>query len=107
MGGDVLCDIAYSDSSALIDLLDWKSRLLPPGEAPRDLCRPPAQGHLRADGVLTEVDGAGALRTRHVLGQRDRSCPRRGSVAATLDLGPEIENLREAELDRVPSRLGL
>ena len=28
-------------------------------------------------------------------------------MAATLDLGPQIENLREAEIDRVPRRLGL
>jgi hypothetical protein len=91
----------------LIDLLDWKASLLPRGEAARDLGRPPAQGRLRADGVLAEVDGAGPLRTCHVLDERDRSRPRRGSEAATLDLGPQIENLREAELDRAPRRLGL
>lgn len=28
-------------------------------------------------------------------------------MAATLDPGPQIENLREAELDRAPRRLGL
>ena len=28
-------------------------------------------------------------------------------MAATLDLGPQIQNLREAELDRAPCRLGL
>jgi hypothetical protein len=57
--------------------------------------------------VLAEGDGARPLRTRHVLGERDRSRPRWGSVAATLDLGPQIQNLREAELDRVPRRLWL
>jgi hypothetical protein len=92
---------------ALIDLLDWKASLHPRGEAARDFGCPPAQGHLRADGALAEVDGAGPLRTCHVPGERDRSRPRWGSVAATLDLGPQIENLREAELDRVPRRLWL
>ena len=91
----------------LIDLLDWKASLLPPGEAARDLGRPPAQGQLRAEGVLAEVDGAGSLRTCHVPGERDWSRPRWRSRAATLDLGPQIENLRKAELDRVPRRLGL
>src|SRR5215218_11497960 len=94
-------------ADALIDLLDGKVSLHPRGEAARDLGRPPAQGHLRADGVLAEVDAARPLRTCHVLGERDRSRPRWGSVAATLDLGPQIENLREAELDRVPRRLWL
>jgi hypothetical protein len=94
-------------ADALIDLLDWKPSLDPRGEAARDLGGPPAQGHLRADGVLAEVDGARPLRTCHVLGERNRSCPRWGSVAATLDLGPQIKNLREAELDRIPRRLWL
>src|SRR5215207_8598112 len=94
-------------ADALIDLLDWKASLHPRGEAARDLGRPSAQGHLRADGVLAEVDGTRPFRTCHVLGERDRSRPRWGSVAATLDLGPQIENLREAELDRVPRRLRL
>src|SRR5215218_2815782 len=94
-------------ADALIDLLDGKVSLHPRGEAARDLGRPPAQGHLRADGVLAEVDAARPLRTCHVLGERDRSRPRWGSVAATLDLGPQIEALREAVLDRVPRSLGL
>ena len=98
---------AYSRSPRYFDLLDWKASLLPRGEAARDLGRPAAQGRLRADGVLAEVDRTGPLRTCHVLGERYRSRPRRGSVAATLDLGPQIENLREAELDRAPRRLGL
>ena len=91
----------------LSDLLDWKPSLHPRGEAARDLGRPPAQGHLRADGVLAEVDGARPFRIRNVLGERDRSRPRWGSVAATLELSPQIENLRGAALDRVPRRVGL
>jgi hypothetical protein len=94
-------------ADALFDLLDWKASLHPRGEAARDLGRPVAQGHLRSDGVLAEVDGARPLRTCHVLGERDGSRPRWGSVAATLDLGPQIQNLREAKLDRVPRRLWL
>ena len=95
------------DNSGLGDLLDWKVSLPPGGEAPRDLRRPAAQGRLRPDRVFAEVDGARSLRTYDVLGERDRSCPRWGPVAATLELGPQIENLREAELHRVPCRLGL
>src|SRR6266511_3553419 len=95
------------DNSGLGDLLDWKASLLPGGEAPRDLRRPPAQSRLRPDRVLAEVNGARSLRTCDVLGERDRSCPRWGPVAATLELGPQIENLPEAELHRVPCRLGL
>jgi hypothetical protein len=91
----------------ITDILDWKASLLPCGEAARDLCRPVAQGRLRAYGVLAEVDGGGALRICDVLGKRDRSRPRRGSVPTTLDPGPQIENLREADLDRAPRRLGL
>src|SRR6187455_296986 len=93
--------------SPRFDILHWKASLLPCGEAARDICRPAAQGRLRADGVLAEVDGAGTLRTCDVLGERDRSRPRRGSVAATLDPGPQIENLPNADLDRAPRRLGL
>src|SRR5678815_4173308 len=92
--------------SGLGDLLDWKAGLHPGCEAPRDLSRPSAQGRLRADGPLAEVDGAGSFRTCDVLGQRDRSRPRWGAVAATLKLGPQIENMREAELRRIPCRLG-
>jgi hypothetical protein len=91
----------------LSDLLDWKPSLHPRGEAARDLGRPPAQGHLRADGVLAEVDGARPFRIRNVLGERDRCRPRWGSVAATLELSPQIENLRVADLDRPPRLLGL
>lgn len=92
---------------ALIDLLDWKAGLDPRCEPARDLGSAAAQGDLRANGVLAEVDGARPLWTRNVLGERDRYRPRWRSVAATLDLGPQIENLREAELDRVPRRLRL
>jgi hypothetical protein len=42
-----------------MDLLDWKASLLPRGEAARDLGRAAPQGHLRAHGVLAEVDNAG------------------------------------------------
>jgi hypothetical protein len=104
---DVLLRHHLLPQPKLIDLLDWKASLLPRGEAARDLGRPPAQRQLRAEGVLAEVDGAGSLRTCHVLGERDWSRSRWRSVAATLDLGPHIENLREAELDRAPRRLGL
>jgi len=91
----------------LVDLLDWKAGLLPCGEATFNLGSSPAQRRPRADGVLAEVDGAGTLGTDYVLGERYRSRPGRSSVAATLHPGPQIENLREAELDRAPRRIGL
>ena len=91
----------------LIDLLDWEASFFPRGEPARNLSRPVAQGRLRADGALAEIDRAGTLRVDDVLGEGDLSRPRRGSVAATLDPGPKIENLGKAELDRAPGRLGL
>ena len=57
--------------------------------------------------MLAEVDGTGTLRTHDVLGVRDPSRPRRGAMTATLELSPQIENLREAELHRAPRGLGL
>src|SRR5215207_3666916 len=92
---------------ALIDPLDWETSLLRGDEAARDLGGPAAQGHLRADGMLAEVDGTGPLRTRRVLGERDGFRARRGSIAAALDPCPQIEDLRLAALDRGPDRLGL
>src|SRR5829696_3595943 len=57
--------------------------------------------------MLAEVDGTGTLRTHDVLGVRDTSRPRRGAMTATLELSPQIENLREAELHRAARGLGL
>ncbi len=91
----------------LVDLFDRKPGLQPRGEAARDLGGPAAQGRPRPDGVLAEVDGTGPLGTDYVLGERNRFRPGRSSVAATLDPGPQIKNLREAELDRAPCCIGL
>jgi hypothetical protein len=44
--------------------------------------------------MLAEVDSAFALRLENVTCERDRDCARRSAVAATLDLGAEVEQLR-------------
>src|SRR5262249_53073613 len=94
-------------SRPLLDLLDGEAIPLPSGEAARDLGRPPSQGRLRAEGALAEVDAARPRRTCQVLDQRDASRPGWGAVPTTLELGPQVENLREAKLDRIPRRPGL
>jgi hypothetical protein len=55
--------------------------------------------------MLAEVDSAWSLWTRDVLGERHGFCARRGSVVATLDLGPQIEEPRIAALDSGPDGL--
>jgi hypothetical protein len=82
--------------------LDRQLSLAPRRPAARDLGRSMPGGELRAVGVLTEIDGLRPPREQDVTGQRDTLGARRPSVAATLELGAQVEQLGLPGLNRAP-----
>src|SRR6266536_312212 len=89
---------AYVPRGGSFDLVDGQSRAAQGDEAACNLRGAVAQCRLRSHGVLAEIDRPLALGLEDVASQRYWNRARRSTVAAALDLRPEVEQDRVSAL---------